>query len=123
MNVNGNGAWMNPTVSLSANDAVVAMAIARRANNNPNLYLAVYDQSFTYLTNSDTSQPLGHAAAIGEWIFVMAICRVSASSNGNLQARWVTTGTGDIDMSETYFYKVSTPANNSTAAYFFLPNP
>lgn len=123
VSISGNGAWMTPTMSLNSNDAVVAMAIARRISGDPNLYLAVYDNAYNYLGNSDTSQPIGLTVAIGEWIFVMSIVKVPSSSSGNPRIRWVTAGAGTIDMSETYFYKVSAPTNNSTAAYYFMPNP
>lgn len=122
--VTGNGTIMTPTLPLNANDAVVAMAIARRVSGNPFLYLTVADNTFgtVYIVNSDTAQSLGDTA-IGEWVFVMAIVRVPASSGGNPRIRWVANGGGTVDMSETYFYSVTTPTNNSTPAYYFMPNP
>lgn len=120
--VTGAGAWMTPVLPLNANDAVVAMTIARRVSGNPFLWLAVYDNAYGFLANSDTSQTLGNVA-IGEWIFVMSIVRVPAGSGGNPRIRWNASGGGTVDMSETYFYSVATPTNNSTPAYYFMPNP
>jgi hypothetical protein len=117
----GPGAWMSPgLISLNANDAVVAMAIARRTIGEPFLYLAVYDNAYGYLANSDTSQPIKFTS-VGEWVFVMAIVKVPSGSGGTPRIRWVTVN-GTADVSATYFYKVATPVNNSTEAYYCLLN-
>ena len=108
-------------LSLGADDAIVAMAIVRRTSGNPFIYLSVYSNTFVYLNNSDTSDTLKESA-IGEWVFVAAIVKVSVSSGGSPQVRWVTAG-GTADISSTYFYKVVTPVNNSTQAYFCMLNP
>jgi hypothetical protein len=117
-----NSNWMTPAaISLASGDAVVAMAIARRTSGNPFVYLAVYDNAYGYLHNSDTSQNLLEAA-IGEWVFIAAIVKVSASSGGAPRIRWTTSG-GTADISSTYFYQVNAPVNDSTEAYFCMLNP
>lgn len=114
--------WMTPAaISLASGDAVVAMAIARRTSNNPNIYLAVYDNAYSPIGNSDTSQPLLESA-VGEWVFIAAIVKVNASSSGAPRIRWVA-ASGTVDISSTYFYKVAAPTNNSTEAYFCMLNP
>ena len=114
--------YMSPAaISLAAGDAVVAMAIARRTANNPFIYLAVYNNAFGFLANSDTSQNLVEAA-VGEWVFIAAIVKVSATSGGAPQIRWVSVG-GTADVSATYFYKVAAPTNNSTPAYLCMLTP
>ncbi len=120
-NVNGAGAWMTPAISLAANDAVVAMCLVRPFDLAASPYLAVYDNAYAPLNNTSPGFVI-QQAAIGEWLFLMAWVKVPSSSGGNPRIRWVTTG-GRLDFTETYFYKITAPTNNSTPIFYCLPNP
>lgn len=117
----GPGNWMTPAAPLNANDAIVATALVRRRVGTPFLYLAVYDNAYAYLTNTDTSQAV-EGAAVGEWVVWTAVCKVTSGSGGNPRIRWVSAG-GTVDIAATYFYSLSAPVANSTPVHLCLPNP
>lgn len=117
--VTGNGNLITaPSISLNSGDWIVAMCLARKRSNAAIVYAVAYDNAGSTIGNSDTSQTIRNAA-IGEWVFMLHWVKVSASSAGAPKFRWVTSG-GSVDVTQTYLYKVASPAGG-TALYYCLP--
>ena len=117
--VTGSGNIMSPAaITLNSGDWLVMMCIARKQAENVIVYAATYNSSGTPIGNADNSKSILNAA-VGEWVFMLQYVKVSASSVGTPQCRWVTSG-GSVDVSQTYIYKVAAPASG-TALYYCLP--
>jgi hypothetical protein len=114
-------ATYNPPYSFNTGDWIVVMALARRRVGDGGLYVGIYSNTNVFCGTSNTSQNLGEVA-IGEWVFVMRVVQVTASSVGFYKVRWAVQAGSEYDVSDNYVYKIATPTANVTPVYYCMPN-
>jgi hypothetical protein len=115
--VNGYGGIYNYLQSVNTGDWVVAIALCRNtAATSVPIYLTLYDNSTSYIGNSEPTAT-GGPVALGEWYTVIRVVRTTGPSTGVTKFRWTTTG--PVEVTDTYVYKITSPTLTTPIPFFF----
>jgi len=116
--VSGNSTIEDIGQTFATGDWVVAMGLMRATSSAATVYVAALTSANAGAGNSSEIR-VARNGALGEWVFVCHFVQVTSNSGGNGRMRWVTSG--DVDIAQTYVYKVASPTLLSTPIFFCLP--
>lgn len=116
--VSGNSTIQGIGQTFATGDWIVAMGLMRAKSSDATVYLAALTSVNAGAGNSSSIR-VARNGALGEWVFVCHFVQVSDNSGGDGRMRWVTSG--DVDIAQSYVYKIASPTLSSTPIYYCLP--
>jgi hypothetical protein len=116
--VSGNSTIEDIGQTFATGDWVVAMGLMRATSSAATVLLVALTSASAGAGNSSEIR-VARNGALGEWVFVCHFVQVTTGSGGNGRMRWVTSG--DVDIAQSYIYKVASPTLSSTPIFFCLP--
>jgi len=117
--ITGPGSIYTSGFSVSLGDWMVFMCLVRKRTTGVICVNTFNNTVAASLGNTEPSFDIGPVGA-GQWVFALFYVQASASSGGSMKWRF-TASDGEIDVSNTYVYKITAPSAG-TPIYYCLPN-
>jgi hypothetical protein len=118
--VSGNGIIYTFATGFNPGDWIVFQALARRRSGTGGLYVITYTNATVFDNQTDTSSAITDAG-IGEWVVVLRYVQAQGTSVANFKFRWATQAGTQVDVTDTYIYRIATGGSDKPISLFLPP--